>query len=105
VAKPLFNDLKSKIRKRIGPVKVISLPCCIHLFGLFDFAAVFPLKDKVRIHFVVNYKLNSPRIDKSAKYSANRYKYAVYIKDKKDIDKELVGWLEEAYHLRKTVKN
>ena len=102
VAKPLFNDLKAKIKKRIGPIKVISLPCCIHLFGLFDFAAVFPLKDKIRIHFVLNRKLKSSLIHTSAKISSSRYKYSIYVGSKDEIDKELLKWLKEAYHYRDT---
>jgi hypothetical protein len=100
VAKPLFNDLKAKIKRSIGPIKVISLPCCIHFFGLFDFAAVFPLKDKIRIHFALDHKLKSSRVDKSSKYSASRFMHSIDIESKKRIDKELIGWLKEAYHLR-----
>lgn len=106
VAVPLFRKLKARIKKDIGQIKVISLPCCIHLFGKFDFAAVFPLKDKIRIHFVLDYKLKSPRIYSFSKYSVSRYKYAIYIKDESKIDKELIGWMKEAYNLRgESVKN
>lgn len=100
VAVPLFRELKTRIKKDIGSIKIISLPCCIHFFGKYDFAAVYALKDKVRIHFALDYKLKSSRIDKSSKYSAKRYMHSIDIESKDEIDKELIGWLKEAYHLR-----
>lgn len=91
VVVPLFRKLKTRIKKEIGQIRIISLPCCIHLFGTYDFAAVYALKDKIRIHFALDYKLDSPRIDKSSKYSASRFMYSLDIESKDEIDKELIG--------------
>lgn len=100
IAKPLYNELKEKIRENIGPFKVESLPCCIHFVSSYTFAAVYAMKDKIRIHFSLNKKLASSRL-RSQQFSASRYMYELSIKDKKELDAELIGWLKLAYRLRR----
>jgi hypothetical protein len=34
-----------------GRKLVVSLPCCIHLYGEYDFLAVLPKKDRLEIRF------------------------------------------------------
>jgi len=101
--KPLYNKLKERIKKNIGPFWVESLPCCIHFVTApaYTFAAVYALKDRVRIHFGSSRMLGSSRIDRTAQVSANRYMHSVEIKDEKEIDSELLSWLEQAYRLKK----
>jgi len=41
-AKEIFDHLVEEINNKIGTVRIISLPCCIHLFGKFDFLAALP---------------------------------------------------------------
>jgi len=101
VARPLYNKLQEKIKK-IGPLTVESLPCCIHLVGTYTFAAVYALKDKIRIHFALDYGLESPRIDKSSQVAKNRYQYSIDVKKEGEIDAELISWLKHAYNLKKT---
>ncbi len=98
VARPLFEELKETINKNIGEFKIESLPCCIHFVSTYTFAAVYALRNKIRIHFTLNHKLESPRIDKFSQMSANRYLYSIDIEDKKGFDKELIKWLKEAYN-------
>lgn len=99
IAKPLFDELILQIEKNIGPVKIESLPCCIHLVSSYSFSGVWALKDKIRIDFRIDEKIDDPRIFKEQKISANRYMYHLDITDKKDVDKKLIGWLDKAYHL------
>jgi hypothetical protein len=47
--KYLFNFLVKKINKEIGKCKIISLPCCIHLFSNYDFLAILPKKENLEI--------------------------------------------------------
>jgi len=101
VARPLYNNLKTKIKKNIGSFKVESLPCCIHFVSTLTFAAVFALKDKIRIHFTLDYELESSRIDKFTQMSTNRYLYSIDIEKEDEIDKELISWLKQAYNLKK----
>jgi len=100
-AKELFLHLKKEIEKSIGSLKIESPPCCIHLVSNYTFGAVWPLKDKIRIDFRMDFKIESKKIWKMVKMSKNRYLYYLEIKDKKEIDKELLGWIEKAYFLNR----
>jgi hypothetical protein len=101
LAKELFEDLKSKITKSIGKLKIESPPCCIHLVSNYTFGAVWPMKDRIRIDFRTDFKIKNKKVWKFIKMSANRYLYYLEIKDKKEIDKELISWIKKAYLLNK----
>lgn len=102
-ARSLYEMLKEKVRKKAGDFKVESLPCCIHFVkpsNAFTFAAVYALRDRIRVHFGLNREVRSPRIGKSAKVSANKYMYSIDIKNAKEIDAELLFWMKGAYNLK-----
>ena len=99
-AKELFDLLVKAVGRESGEVKVISLPCCIHLFGKYDFLAILPKKEKLEIRFSFDRKLNSPRLNQAVLMSANVIKNCVEIATAEEIDKELLGWLDESYHQR-----
>ena len=99
-AKELFNFLSMTIDNEIGECQVISLPCCIHLFGNYDFLAALPKQKKLEIRFVLDRKLNSPRLKQSVPMAVNIIKNCIDITTIDEIDKELVKWLSEAYHLK-----
>jgi hypothetical protein len=99
-AKELFDYLVKKVNSEVGKCKLISLPCCIHLFGKYDFLAALPKKDKLEIRFGLNRKLESLRLKQSVPISANGVKNCININSKKEIDEELIKWLYEAYHLK-----
>jgi hypothetical protein len=101
-AAELYDELKTKIKKTIGPFRIESLPCCIHLVTTtFTFAAAFAMKDRLRLHFALDHKMTSRRIRRQSQIAASRHMYEVDIKDKKEIDKELLGWLKEAYNTKR----
>lgn len=99
-AKELFEFLVKQVSEKVGPCKIISLPCCVHLFGSYDFLAALPKKDTLEIRFGLRRKLESPRLKQSVPLSATSVKNCVDITDKQDIDSELMGWIHEAYHLK-----
>jgi len=98
-AEELFEYYKRAIEKSVGPVKVESLPCCVHLVSSYTFGAVWALKDRIRIDFRIGRDFDDPRIYRKLKMSPNRYLYHFDLKDKKAIDKKLLGWVKEAYYL------
>jgi hypothetical protein len=98
-AKALFTFLIEKIEEDIGPVKIESLPCCIHMVSNYTFGAVWAMKDRIRIDFRTNFQIESSKIWKVNQISPNRYIYYFDIKDKKSIDKNLLGWIKNAYRL------
>ena len=100
-ARELFRYLKQEIENNIGPLKIETQPCCIHLVSNYTFGAVWALKDKIRIDFRTDFEINSKKTWKMIKMSSNRYLYYLDITDKKDIDKELLSWIKMAYDLNK----
>lgn len=99
-AKELFDFLHQQIEAKIGKCKIISLPCCVHLFGTYDFLAVLPKKDKVEIRFALSRKLNTPRLKVSIPISSKVFKNCFNIYTKQELDNEFMGWLKESYHLK-----
>ncbi|MDD5172348.1 MAG: DUF5655 domain-containing protein [Candidatus ainarchaeum sp.] len=99
--RPLYNELLKRLRKKVGPFKIEALNCCIHLVTTFTFVAVYALSDQLRISFSSDKKFVSPRIRAFQGGSANRYLYEVNIKNGKEIDSELLGWLKQAHDLGK----
>lgn len=95
----LFDYLVEQVNN-IGKVKIISIPCCIHLFGKYDFLATLPKKDGLEIRFALNRVLNSSRLKQSVPMSTNVFKNCFEITSEKEIDDEFIGWLKESYHLK-----
>lgn len=98
-AKKLFGYLKQQITKKIGPVKIESLPCCIHLVSAYTFGAVWALRDRIRVDFRADYKIKTHKQHKMIRLSPNRFLYYFDLKSKKDIDAELLGWMKLSYGL------
>ena len=98
--KELFDFFVKSVDEKIGKVRIISLPCCIHLFGKYDFLAILPKRDCLEIRFSLNRHLKNPRIFLSVPMSLKNIKNCLKIRSKTEIDKEFIGWLSEAYHLK-----
>ena len=102
-AKVLFDLLLKAIYKEIGPCKIISLPCCIHLFGNNDFLAALPKKNMLEIRFALDRVLTSQRLKVGIAVSAGAYKNCIHIGAKTEIDTELISWLRQSYNLKGTM--
>lgn len=100
VARDLFSILVDRINTNVGGCKIISLPCCVHLFGTYEFLAALPKKDRLEVRFALDRVLRSPRLKTSTPLSHKYFKNCIDIGSKEEIDTELVVWLNEAYHLR-----
>jgi len=99
-AKKIFNSLANQIKNKIGDYHTISLPCCVHLFGNYDFLAALPKKDKLEIRFSLNHVLDSPRLKQSVPVSSKFFKNCINIYNTIEINDELINWLTESYHLK-----
>jgi len=99
-AKELFTYLVEQINDNVGKCKIISIPCCVHLFGKYDFLAALPKKDKLEVRFALDRKINSPRLKTCVPMSAKVFKNCFDIGKKEEIDDEFVGWLKQSYHLK-----
>lgn len=99
-AQELFDILVEKIISNIGACKIISLPCCVHLFGKYDFLAALPKKNGLEIRFALSRKVESPRLKICVPVSMHIFKNCFDIRLKEEINSELMGWLRESYHLK-----
>lgn len=99
-AKELFYTLVGQINNRVGKCKILSIPCCIHLFGRYDFLAALPKKDKLEIRFALNYKLDNPRLKQYVPMSNKIFKNCIDITQKSDVDSDLIEWLNTSFHLK-----
>jgi len=97
----LFDELVKRMRGAGLSFNIDSVPCCIHLVTRSAFAAVWVLKDKIKIDFRLGHEMKSRRIGKTFKMSANRYLYYLEINNKEEIDRELISWIKESHRLVK----
>lgn len=97
-AKELFEYLVKLVNEKIGKSKIISLPCCVHLFGSYDFLAALPKKDLLEVRFALDRKLAKAKV--CVPISAKTYKNCFNISSKDQFDSEFISWLEKSYHLK-----
>ena len=96
----MFDYLVKQVNNKVGKCKVISIPCCIHLFGKYDFLAAIPKKDRLEIRFALDRKLDSPKLTQSVQMSAKVFKNCFEVSSEKEINDEFIGWLKESYYLK-----
>ena len=99
-ARELFNYLAERINSKIGKCKIISIPCCVHLFGQYDFLAALPKKDRLEIRFALDRKLESPRLKQSVPLSSKTFKNCFDVTSKEEFDQEFMSWLKQSYYLK-----
>lgn len=100
LVKTLFDTLVERIIKKVGECKVVSIPCCIHLFGKYDFLAALPKKDRLEVRFALDRELKGSRVKTTVPISSKVYKNVLDISSLEEIDAELIGWLKKSYEFR-----
>lgn len=99
-AREIFDYLFKQTNEKIGRCRIVSIPCCVHLFGKYDFLAALPKKDRLEIRFALDRKLDSPRLKQCVPMSAKVFKNCLDVTAAEEINEELIKWLDEAYHLK-----
>ena len=99
VVTAMYGKLINELHK-FGQIKIEPKKTSIHLGNRFGFAGVYTRRDYINLEVHLNYKLTSKRVSKVEQASPNRYHHTIKISSTKDIDKELLGWLKEAYDLK-----
>lgn len=101
---PLVGKMYERLIKKLqkfGALKIEPHKTSIHLGNRFGFAGVYTRKDYINLEVHLNYKLTSKRVSKVDQASANRFHHTIKLTNVKDVDKELLTWLKEAYELKK----
>ena len=96
----IYERLIDELRK-FGQLKIEPKKTSIHLGNRFGFAGVYTRKDYINLEVHLDYKLASKRASKIEQASPNRFHHTIKLASEKDIDKELITWLKQAYDLKK----
>ena len=96
----IYTRLIKELRK-FGPLKIEPKKTSIHLGNRFGFAGVYSRSDYINLEVHLNYSLKSKRVSKVEQASANRFHHTIKLTSPEEVDKELLGWLKEAYELKK----
>ena len=85
--------------KKVGPIKEDPKKTSIHLVNATALAGVATRKESLVLTIKSDRKLMSPRIHRSEQASARRFHHEVKLTSPADVDDEMIGWLESAYHM------
>jgi hypothetical protein len=83
----------------LGPFEEDPKKTSIHLNRKAAFAGVATRKESLILTLKSARDLQSPRISKHERASANRWHLEVKLSDPADVDAELIGWLKDAYDI------
>lgn len=93
-------DKLVKALSREGPLRVDPVATNVHLVAGSAFGSAKPQKAKMRVEFLHDKPIASPRIVKTERLSGTRYALHVDVTGPADVDAELIGWMRAAYRLR-----
>ena len=93
-----YDALAAALRS-FGPFVEEPKKTSIHLARKSAFAGVHPRKAAILLVIRTSAPIDSPRIRKLERVSANRWHNEMLLCAPAEIDAELVGWLRQAYEL------
>ncbi|MBU0682671.1 MAG: hypothetical protein KJ864_00065 [Candidatus Omnitrophica bacterium] len=93
--KPLFDELITKLSKELDFEYKIG-KAYIGLIRTLVFVAIRIQTEKIIFEFTSRQELKSPRFIKIKHFQRQRWAYFLDIKESKDIDKKLIGWVKES---------
>ena len=100
---PIVSNIYEKLIsecEKFGTIYQSPKKTSINLDAKSGFVGVYTRKGCLLLHIHTDFDVNDPRIEKTEKISANRYKHIVRIKNPDEIDKQIIDWLKSAYKLK-----
>jgi hypothetical protein len=88
-----------KAARRLGTVREDPKKTSIHLARRTAFAGIATRRSSLIFTFKSATNIESPRIRKRERASANRWYLEVELATPQDVDRELCAWLEASYEL------
>jgi hypothetical protein len=85
--------------RKFGAVRVEEKKTSIHFAAKTAFAGVHPQKAALVLTVRSSTAIASPRVRKAEQVSANRWHNDLKLTSPREVNRELVGWLREAYRL------
>jgi hypothetical protein len=98
VVQVIYNRLLEELRL-LGSFQEEPKKTSIHLVRTAGFAGVHPRKSYLYLDLRIDRRIDSPRIARAEQVSKNRYHNEVKLTSADQVDKELLGWIKEAYEL------
>ena len=82
---------------RLGDVRVDAVTACVMFKRSRSFAEVRTKRDRLVLFFLLSRVVEHPRITRTLRLSAHRTAHCVDIARPGDVDRDVRGWLTEAY--------
>ena len=98
VALEIYNVLKTAVRS-LGPFEEVPKKTSIHLGRKSAFAGVHPRKAAILLVIRTSAPVDSPRIRKLERVSANRWHNEMLLASPSEVDAEVMDWLRQGYEL------
>ena len=98
VVRNIYDTLLSALHE-FGDIIEEPKKSSIHLVNSSALAGIATRKSYLLLNIKSDHKIDSERIKKAEKISANRYHHEIKLERVDDIDQELIGWLRAAYEL------
>ena len=92
----LYQALRDKLNQ-LGPVQETMKAISVSFENRKRFASALIREHSIKLILRTNHKITSPRIRNREQVAANSFDHTVLISSTRDIDPELMEWLEEAY--------
>jgi hypothetical protein len=87
------------IARKFGSVEEDPKKTSIHLVRTTAFAGIATRKQRLILTIKADADIKSPRVKKSERASANRWHVEIPVEKPTDVDREIAGWLKNAYAL------
>lgn len=88
-----------KAARSLGPVQEEAKKTSIHLVRTTAFAGVATRKDALILTLKATADIRSPRVHRHERASANRWHLELRLISPSEVDRELRGWLAQAYDI------
>jgi hypothetical protein len=97
-ARELFDAYLEAVRA-IGPVELDVKLSGIAFMTRVRFAGAKVRRDRIRAAFWLRRRIESPRIVRLERIPPDSFIYEVDVRERADIDAELLAWIREAYEI------
>jgi len=87
------------LARKLGTFEEDPKKTSIHLVRTTAFAGIATRKQRLILTIKTDADIKSPRVKKSERTSANRWHVEIPVEKPTEIDKEIAGWLKNAYAL------
>jgi hypothetical protein len=94
----IYNVLLTNLKK-LGPLRVDAVKSSINLISKYHFGGVKVYNDHLQIGFLSNETIIDDRIQRVEKLGPRKAGYHVKLSSPREVDDQLMAWLEKAYYL------